>query len=326
MIRLTHVSQRYGSQVALDDVNFEVNAGDFCVVLGPSGAGKTSLLRLLTMEALPTSGQVQVGSFVSGRLGRGQRAELRRTLGVVFEDFKLLEDRNLFENVALALRIHGVWDRPTLERRVDEALGQVGLPAARTPSRASSPPGRSSAPPSRARSQWPVRCSPTSRPPIWAPARRSSTRCSRPTRGRHHPPGHEQPGRRRPAAAAASAGRDAPARSRRRRAMGRLSYLLREAWRGLWHHRSLTFTAFLALVGALLGPACSRRARERVVGRDTLGDRREMLVFLHDDIADSTKQDVEPTWLAVRQITYVSKDEAWDESRGSWAATSCSGP
>ena len=128
MIRLTHVSQRYGSQVALDDVNFEVNAGDFCVVLGPSGAGKTSLLRLLTMEALPTSGQVQVGSFVSGRLGRGQRAELRRTLGVVFEDFKLLEDRNLFENVALALRIHGVWDRPTLERRVDEALSQVGLP------------------------------------------------------------------------------------------------------------------------------------------------------------------------------------------------------
>jgi len=128
VIRLTHVSQRYGAQVALDDVNLEVNAGDFCVVLGPSGAGKTSLLRLLTMEALPISGQVQVGSFVSGRLGRGERAELRRTLGVVFEDFKLLEDRNLFENVALALRIHGIWDRPTLERRVDEALAQVGLP------------------------------------------------------------------------------------------------------------------------------------------------------------------------------------------------------
>jgi len=128
VIRLTHVSQRYGAQVALDDVNFEVNAGDFCVVLGPSGAGKTSLLRLLTMETLPTAGQVQVGSFVSGRLGRGQRAELRRTLGVVFEDFKLLEDRNVFENVALALRIHGVWDQATLERRVDEALVRVGLP------------------------------------------------------------------------------------------------------------------------------------------------------------------------------------------------------
>jgi len=128
LIRLTHVSQRYGAQVALEDVNFEVAPGDFCVVLGPSGAGKTSLLRLLTMEADPTGGQVQVGSFVSGRLGRNQRAALRRTLGVVFEDFKLLEDRNLFENVALALRIHGVWDKATLERRVDEALVQVGLP------------------------------------------------------------------------------------------------------------------------------------------------------------------------------------------------------
>ncbi len=128
MIRLTHVSQRYGAQVALDDVNFEVNAGDFCVVLGPSGAGKTSLLRLLTMETLPISGQVQVGSFVSGRLSRRARAELRRTLGVVFEDFKLLDDRDLFENVALALRIHGIWDRGTLESRVEEALAQVGLP------------------------------------------------------------------------------------------------------------------------------------------------------------------------------------------------------
>jgi cell division transport system ATP-binding protein len=128
LIRLTRVTQRYGSQVALDDVTFEVNEGDFCVVLGPSGAGKTSLLRLLTMETLPTSGQVQVGSFVSGRLGRGQRAELRRTLGVVFEDFKLLEDRNLYENIALVLRIQGEWARPALEKRVEDVLAEVGLP------------------------------------------------------------------------------------------------------------------------------------------------------------------------------------------------------
>lgn len=128
MIRLTRVTQRYGSQVALDDVTFEVNEGDFCVVLGPSGAGKTSLLRLLTMEALPTSGQVQVGGFVSGRLGRGQRAALRRTLGVVFEDFKLLDDRNLYENIALVLRIQGEWSRPVLERRIEDVLAEVGLP------------------------------------------------------------------------------------------------------------------------------------------------------------------------------------------------------
>jgi cell division transport system ATP-binding protein len=128
VIRLTRVTQRYGSQVPLDDVTFEVNAGEFCVVRGESGAGKTSLLRLLTMESLPASGQVQVGSFVSGKLGHRQRAELRRTLGVVFENFMLLEDRNLYENIALVLRIQGEWDRRVLERRVDEALAQVGLP------------------------------------------------------------------------------------------------------------------------------------------------------------------------------------------------------
>jgi len=128
VIRLTHVTQRYGAQVALDDVTFEVHEGEFCVVLGESGAGKTSLLRLLTMEQLPTSGQVQVGSFVSGRMGRGQRGALRRTLGVVFEDFKLLEDRNLFENIALVLRIQGEWARSTLEKRIEDVLAEVGLP------------------------------------------------------------------------------------------------------------------------------------------------------------------------------------------------------
>jgi cell division transport system ATP-binding protein len=128
MIRLASVAKRYGSQVALADVDWEVGEGEFVVVLGPSGAGKTTLLRLLTMEELPTEGQVQVGTFISGRASRGQRTQLRRTLGVVFEDFKLLDDRTLFDNIALVLRIQGVWDRETLARRVDEILDRVGLP------------------------------------------------------------------------------------------------------------------------------------------------------------------------------------------------------
>ena len=66
--------------------------------------------------------------IVSGRASKGQRSQLRRTLGVVYEDFKLLEDRDVFENVALVLRTQGVWDHPTLERRVEEALARVGLP------------------------------------------------------------------------------------------------------------------------------------------------------------------------------------------------------
>jgi cell division transport system ATP-binding protein len=128
MIRMTRVAKRYGAEDALIDLDWEVAEGEFCVVHAPSGAGKTTLLRLLTMEILPTEGQVQVGSFVSGRASKGQRSQLRRTLGVVYEDFKLLEDRDVFENVALVLRTQGVWDRPTLERRVEEALARVGLP------------------------------------------------------------------------------------------------------------------------------------------------------------------------------------------------------
>jgi cell division transport system ATP-binding protein len=128
MIRMTRVAKRYGAQEALADLDWEVGEGEFCVVHAPSGGGKTTLLRLLTMEILPTEGQVQVGSFVSGRVSKGQRTQLRRTLGVVWEDFKLLEDRDIFENVALVLRTQGEWDRNKLQSRVEEALARVGLP------------------------------------------------------------------------------------------------------------------------------------------------------------------------------------------------------
>ncbi len=128
MIRLTRAEKRYGDQIALAEVTWEVGQGEFVVLLGPSGAGKTTLLRLFTLEETPTAGTVQVGGIVSGRVSRAERTQLRRTLGVVFEDFKLLDDRNLFENIALALRIQGIWDREALARRVEEILARVGLP------------------------------------------------------------------------------------------------------------------------------------------------------------------------------------------------------
>ena len=128
MIRMSRVTKRYGAEEALNELDWEVGEAEFCVVHAPSGAGKTTLLRLLTMEILPTEGQVQVGSFVSGRVSKGQRTQLRRTLGVIFEDFKLLEDRDIFENVALVLRTQGEWDRVKLQSRVEEALARVGLP------------------------------------------------------------------------------------------------------------------------------------------------------------------------------------------------------
>jgi cell division transport system permease protein len=97
--------------------------------------------------------------------------------------------------------------------------------------------------------------------------------------------------------------------------MGRISYLLREAWRGLWHHRALTFTAFLALVGALLVPCVFLVVLVNALSAvHTLGDRREMVVFLRDGIADSTRQNIEHRLgLVAREIKYVSKDQAWDE-------------
>ena len=128
MIRMSNVTKRYGAEEALNELDWEVAEGEFCVVHAPSGAGKTTLLRLLTMEILPTEGQVQVGSFVSGRVSKGQRTQLRRTLGVVFEDFKLLPDRDVFENIALVLRTQGEWDRARLQSRVEESLARVGLP------------------------------------------------------------------------------------------------------------------------------------------------------------------------------------------------------
>jgi len=97
--------------------------------------------------------------------------------------------------------------------------------------------------------------------------------------------------------------------------MGRVLYLVREAWRGLWFHRSLTFTAFLALVGALLVPCVFLVVLVNALSAlHTLGDRREMIVFLDDGTADSTRQAIAGSLSPVaRQITFVSKEQAWDE-------------
>jgi cell division transport system permease protein len=97
--------------------------------------------------------------------------------------------------------------------------------------------------------------------------------------------------------------------------MGRVLYIIREAWRGLWFHRSLTFTAFLALIGALLVPCVFLVVLVNALSAlQTLGDRREMIVFMHDGTPDSTREKVAASLSVVaRQITYVSKEQAWDE-------------
>jgi cell division transport system ATP-binding protein len=127
MITFEQVSKRYGERLGLDSVSWHMDEGECVVFVGHNGAGKTSLLRLITHEIQPTSGTVTVGTFRTGHVSRGQRALLRRTLGIVYEDFRLLQDRSIFENVALAVRIAGRYRDDEVIPRVMYALEEVGL-------------------------------------------------------------------------------------------------------------------------------------------------------------------------------------------------------
>ncbi len=129
MIRLTNVSLTYPrGGLALRDVSLFVGKGEFVFFTGASGAGKSSLLRLVYMDARPTEGEVRVGGYNSREVGRTDVAKLRRKLGVVFQDFRLLEDRTAEQNVAFALQVIGA-PKASIQPKVSRALAQVGLGA-----------------------------------------------------------------------------------------------------------------------------------------------------------------------------------------------------
>ena len=128
MITFEQVTKRYGERLALDSVSWHMDEGECVVFQGPSGAGKTTVLRLITHEVSPSAGIVTVGTFRGSRLSRPRRALLRRTLGVIYEDFRLLADRTVYENVALAVRIAGRFADAEVTPRVMLALAEVGLP------------------------------------------------------------------------------------------------------------------------------------------------------------------------------------------------------
>ena len=230
-------------------------------VRGPSGAGKTTLLRLITHETAPTSGTVTVGTFRGGRLPRAQRALLRRTLGIIYEDFRLLNDRTVFENVALAVRITGRFRDDEVIPRTLYALEEVGLHDKQAAFPPSCRPARSSAP-HRPRHR---------EPPRRDPGRRAHRRARAASATEVHGPAQAHPpegaallivttradvadaiggrllrlddGRRgaAPAGPLAVAPRR-PATRRPRRRAGRLTvhlYFLREAWRSFRQHQGL---------------------------------------------------------------------------------------
>jgi len=127
MIEMIHVSKAYDvSPQALLDITLRVEKGKFIYLTGPTGAGKTTLLKLLYAAERPTEGEIRVNGFDVGRLKRREIPYLRRSLGVVFQDFKLLSHRTAFENVAFALEVLGP-KRREVPKKTTQALRWVGL-------------------------------------------------------------------------------------------------------------------------------------------------------------------------------------------------------
>ena len=132
MIRLQHVSMVFGAGpsrvAALNDVSFHIAKGEFVVLSGASGAGKTTLLRLLYAAEMPSEGDVDVAGFDVAALRRSEVPRLRRSIGIVFQDSKLLAGRTVFENVAFVLRVLGT-ARRDITPKAFAALKAVGLSA-----------------------------------------------------------------------------------------------------------------------------------------------------------------------------------------------------
>jgi cell division transport system ATP-binding protein len=127
VIQLFHVKKSYpGDAPVLDDITLRIEKGEFVWLTGPSGAGKSTLLKLLFCADQPTSGQILVGGRNVGRLTQAGVPFLRRNIGVVFQDFKLLENRTVVENVGYALEVLGASDGEIRERSL-RRLEQVGL-------------------------------------------------------------------------------------------------------------------------------------------------------------------------------------------------------
>ena len=129
MIELHNVHVRYQQDsTALKGVSLKIPKGDFVFLTGPSGAGKTTLLKLLYGAVLPNQGQIVVDGQNIARLTRSQIPFYRRTLGVVFQDFKLLQNRTVMDNVAVTLEVLG-WSRSDITRKVFHTLKQLGMEA-----------------------------------------------------------------------------------------------------------------------------------------------------------------------------------------------------
>lgn len=129
MIKLEHVSKSYAAGIpALNDVNLEIEEGEFVFIVGDSGSGKSTLIKLLLKELEPSEGSITINGKNLKKIKRRQIPKFRRNIGVVFQDFRLLKDRNIYDNVAFAQKVIGESNR-VIKKNVPSMLSMVGLAA-----------------------------------------------------------------------------------------------------------------------------------------------------------------------------------------------------
>jgi len=127
LITLTNVTKTYEKGVAaLKDISMDIDQGEFAFIVGDSGSGKSTLIKLLLKEFPPTAGKIEVAGKDLSRIRHKDIPEYRRKIGCVFQDFRLLKDRNVYENVAFAMRVTGASKRE-IKKRVPQMLSRVGL-------------------------------------------------------------------------------------------------------------------------------------------------------------------------------------------------------
>ncbi|MDH4070870.1 MAG: cell division ATP-binding protein FtsE [Ignavibacteria bacterium] len=126
MINLHDVTVSFNGQTVLDQISLSVSPGEFVFLVGQTGSGKSTLLRLMYMDLVPTEGTVVVEQYNSNHVREREKPYLRRTLGIVFQDFRLMEDRSVYDNVAFALHVTGAKGKD-IRRRVLRALADIGL-------------------------------------------------------------------------------------------------------------------------------------------------------------------------------------------------------
>jgi cell division transport system ATP-binding protein len=126
MLSFSNVEYSYSNQPVFTDLNFDLDSNEFCFLIGKSGSGKSTILQLVYMNIYPQSGNVQVGKYNSKTIKPHNLPLLRRRLGIVFQDFKLLRDRNIYDNLAFVLEVTST-PRNEIKKRVVNALTEVGL-------------------------------------------------------------------------------------------------------------------------------------------------------------------------------------------------------